>query len=126
SKNKVKNTCKNQQRNQSTFVLQRIFGNHLQHAFTSDKISQKDIGNQKRNHKKDKPFKQSFSDFFRIPFLFCQLHLGISISVNPAFNSPDNHFHKNGFRTDPATKYTSECNRKKRHKHHSHYHRNQH
>src|SRR5690606_19380085 len=104
-------------------MFKRSFRNVSKQSIASDDVRQKNVCNKEGNHKEHKPFQRSFPNFFGIPGLLIQTNLSSSVSVDPIFNSSENHFHKNRLRTNPSAKNPSKGSRKQNNKDYPYNHR---
>src|SRR5690606_20805694 len=78
----------------------------------ADDISQKDIGNDKRNRQENSMFKQFFPSFGIRIRAFIQLSLLCPVTLDQVFNTPKDQFHKYCLRTGPPAPYSSKYRRK--------------
>ena len=75
-------------------------------------VGHKKIGDDKCQCIKYYDLKNPFFNFFRIPWHFTKLFLLYGITIDPIFNFAKNHFHENGLRAGPSTKYPAKYNGK--------------
>jgi len=95
--------------------------NQLIHA---DEVSKKEICNEERYQEKRNELNASFPDLFAIPGHCPQQFLFGRIAIDPIFNFPEYHFHKNGLRAGPSAEYPAKYHGKQNHKHHESEHGN--
>src|SRR5690242_12620538 len=87
--------------------------NVTQQLIHTDDIRQKEVSDQKRDEEENYKLQNPLLNLLCVPRHFFQKLLLVRIAINPVFNFPENHFHKNGLRTSPSTKNPSEYDGKK-------------
>ena len=80
------------------------FCSNLDHFVDTDDVGQKSVGHQYRDQKKDKLLGNLFDSLFGSPGSVVEAALSIGVSFDRIFNLPEDHFHKNGLRANPAAK----------------------
>ncbi|MPN20217.1 hypothetical protein SDC9_167595 [bioreactor metagenome] len=85
-------------------IHERSFLHDSENFFVTHDVHEHPMRDDQRNKNVNSPFKESFPDFFGVPFLSVKFHLFVSVSFNRVFNFSENHFHENGLRTNPTTK----------------------
>ena len=90
-------------------MLANRFGNDLFQLPDTDNISEKKIGDDKSQQKKNDMLQCNQSDLPGIPGCFGQHFLFVGAAYYQVFHFPEKHFHKNGLRTNPSTEQPSEC-----------------
>lgn len=79
-------------------------------SVTSNDVHEERIRNGERHCEEENNFQNSTRERFAFPGLRAQSHLRLPISFQPIFYFAENHFHKNGLRTNPSAEYPSKNN----------------
>src|SRR6478735_3374070 len=93
-------------------MLANRFRDDLFQLPDADNISEKKIGDDKSQQKKNDMLQCNQSDLPGIPGCFVQHFLFVGAANDQVFHFPEKHFHKNGLRTNPSAEQPSECRSK--------------